>query len=45
MNEVLKANEEAKEGKIEISSEGLMKLTFKEDTIESIYYLVRLNEN
>ena len=45
MNEVLKANEEATEGKIQISNEGLMKLTFKEDSIESTYYLVRLSTN
>jgi hypothetical protein len=45
MLEVLKANSDTTDGKIEISQEGLMKLTFKEDTIESIYYLVRLNEN
>ena len=45
MNEVLKANEEATEGKIQISNEGLMKLTFKEDFIESTYYLVRLSTN
>jgi len=43
MNEILKANEDATEGKIQISQEGLMKLSFKEDNIESIYYLVRLN--
>lgn len=40
MNEILKAN--ITSGKIEISNEGLMKLSFKEDDIESIYYLVRL---
>ena len=45
MNEVLKANEEANSGTIEISQEGLMKLTFKEDSIESTYYLVRLSIN
>jgi hypothetical protein len=45
MNEVLKANEEANSGTIEISQEGLMKLTFKEDSIESTYYLVRLSTN
>ena len=45
MNEVLRANEEATEGKIQISQEGLMKLTFKEDSIESTYYLVRLSTN
>lgn len=45
MMEVLKANGEVTEGKIEISNEGLMKLTFKEDSIESIYYLVRLSAN
>lgn len=45
MLEVLKANEEANEGKLEISEQGLMKLTFKEDSIESVYYLVRLSTN
>jgi len=43
MMEVLKANEEANSGVINISSEGLMKVSFKEDSIESIYYLVRLS--
>ena len=45
MTEVLKANEEATSGTIEISNEGLMKLTFKEDSVESVYYLVRLSTN
>jgi hypothetical protein len=45
MTEVLKANEDATNGTIEISNEGLMKLTFKEDSIESVYYLVRLSTN
>jgi hypothetical protein len=45
MMEVLKANEEADEGKIEVSQEGLMKMAFKEKNIESIYYLVRLQNN
>lgn len=49
MTEVLKANEDAVESKLEISNEGLMKLTFSEDTTQnstkSIYYLVRLNED
>lgn len=43
MMEVLKANEEASSGTINISSEGLMKISFKEDSIESTYYLVRLS--
>jgi hypothetical protein len=43
MMEVLKANEDATEGKIKISQEGLMKISFKEDGIESTYYLVRLS--
>jgi hypothetical protein len=45
MTEILKANEDAKEGKIQISGEGLMKISFKEDAVESIYYLVRLSTN
>jgi hypothetical protein len=45
MLEVLKANSDTTDGKIEISQEGLMKLTFKEDSIESAYYLVRLSTN
>ena len=45
MVEILKANEDATEGKLQISQEGLMKITFKEDSIESVYYLVRLNTN
>lgn len=45
MLEVLKANSDTTEGKIQISQEGLMKLTFKEDSIETIYYLVRLSTN
>lgn len=43
MMELLKANEEADSGKIQISQEGLMKISFKEENIESIYYLVRLS--
>jgi hypothetical protein len=43
MMEVLKANEDATEGKLRISQEGLMKISFKEDGIESTYYLVRLS--
>lgn len=43
MMEVLKANEEAVYGTINISQEGLMKISFKEDYIESTYYLVRLS--
>ena len=42
MMEVLKANEDADSGTINISQEGLMKISFKEDSIESVYYLVRL---
>ena len=45
MTELLKANEEMSEGKIEISEGGLMKLTFKEENIDSVYYLVRLSTN
>jgi hypothetical protein len=43
LTEVLKANEEATSGTIQVSNEGLMKLTFKEGDIESVYYLVRLS--
>ena len=43
MMELLKANEEADSGTIQISQEGLMKISFKEESIESIYYLVRLS--
>ena len=43
MMELLKANEEADSGKIQISNEGLMKISFKEGSIESTYYLVRLS--
>jgi hypothetical protein len=42
MMELLKANEDADSGKIQISQEGLMKISFKEESIESTYYLVRL---
>ena len=45
MVELLKANEEADSGTIQISQEGLMKLSFKEKDVESIYYLVRLSTN
>ena len=45
MMEVLKANEDATEGKLQISQEGLMKISFKEDGIDSTYYLVRLSTN
>jgi len=44
MMELLKANEEADSGTIQISQEGLMKVSFKEESIESIYYLVRLSQ-
>lgn len=43
MMELLKANEDADNGTIQISQEGLMKLSFKEGDVESIYYLVRLS--
>lgn len=45
MNEILKANEDAVSGEIEISNEGLMKLTFNEGDIKSSYFLVRLANN
>jgi hypothetical protein len=45
MNEILKANEDMNEGKIEVSEQGLMKLTFKENVTDSVYYLVRLSTN
>ena len=44
MMELLKANEEADSGTIQISSEGLMKISFVEGSIESTYYLVRLSQ-
>ena len=44
MMELLKANEEADSGTIQISQEGLMKISFKEGNIESTYYLVRLSQ-
>jgi len=44
MMELLKANEEADSGTIQISQEGLMKISFKEGSIESVYYLVRLSQ-
>jgi|694.fasta_scaffold121300_2 hypothetical protein len=44
MMELLKANEEADSGTIQISQEGLMKVSFKEESIESVYYLVRLSQ-
>ena len=43
MMELLKANEEADSGTIQISNEGLMKISFVEESIESTYYLVRLS--
>lgn len=43
MMELLKANEDADNGVIQISQEGLMKVSFKEGSIESTYYLVRLS--
>ena len=43
MMELLKANEEADSGTIQISNEGLMKISFVEGSIESVYYLVRLS--
>lgn len=45
MMELLKANEGADSGVIQISQEGLMKISFKEENIESTYYLVRLSKN
>ena len=45
MMELLKANEEADSGVIQISQEGLMKISFKEENTESTYYLVRLSKN
>ena len=45
MMELLKANEEADSGVIQISQEGLMKISFKEGNTESTYYLVRLSKN
>lgn len=41
-NEILLTNDEAKEGKLSLSKEGLMKLEFKEKDIESVYWMVRL---
>jgi hypothetical protein len=43
MMELLKANEEVDSGLIQISQEGLMKISFKKENIESTYYLVRLS--
>jgi hypothetical protein len=43
LNEILLANENCNEGKFEISQHGLIKLTFKENDIESTYFLVRLD--
>ena len=43
-HEVLMANKEAEKGTLSFSKEGLIKLFFKEGNIESIYYLVRLEE-
>jgi len=43
-HEVLAANKEAEIGQLSLSREGLLKLYFKEKNIESIYYLVRLEE-
>ncbi len=40
--EVLVANQECTEGTFYMSKEGLIKIVFKEDQIESTYYLVRL---
>lgn len=46
MLEILKANEDSKSGKLEISEGGLMKISFtSKNDIESVYYLVRLSEN
>lgn len=39
--EILVANKEAKNGKLEISSKGLAKATFDVDNISTVYYLVQ----
>lgn len=44
-NEILIANEDAKEGKFYLSQHGLIKLFFKKENIESVYYLVRLADS
>lgn len=43
-SEILLANQDSTEGNFYMSKEGLIKLTFKEDQIESTYYLVRLED-
>lgn len=45
LNEILVANQEADEGKFELSQHGLIKLTFKQGKINSVYYLVRLADS
>jgi len=42
--EILSVNKDAKTGKIEISEQGLMKVSFSDDNIISTYYLVRLSD-
>lgn len=42
--EILSVNKDAKTGKIEISEQGLMKVSFSDDNITSKYYLVRLSD-
>lgn len=39
--EILVANKEAKNGKLEVSSKGLAKATFEADNISTVYYLVQ----
>ena len=41
IKEILNANKDIDEGKMEISDKGIMKLTFKKDNIKSKYYVLR----
>ena len=41
IKEILNANKNVDEGKMEISNKGIMKLTFKKDNIKSKYYVLR----
>lgn len=44
LKEILNSNKEVKEAKIYISTEGLMKIEFKDDDFESTYFLIQNDE-
>ena len=45
LKEILSANKDAENGKLSISTEGLMKLEFQSDDLKVVYYIVRKQNN